>query len=121
NPVEVRFINEFMFTEDGWHLELHSPHGQGELFSLDGGYLTSSTDTAYFKEGITFYLENYTVITNDSMQSDLEINPDGDVISISFGEELGDQIYFGVEGYYAVPSPEINQSINLFYYMDQGW
>lgn len=31
---------------------------------------------------------------------------------------MEDQIYFG--GFY-LPAPESNQSINLFYYMDQGW
>ncbi|RPI74334.1 MAG: T9SS C-terminal target domain-containing protein [Ignavibacteriales bacterium] len=121
NPVEVHFINEFMITENGWKLELHTYSGGGELFSLDGGYLTSSTDTAYFKEEISFYIEDYTVITNDSMQSDLDINPEGDIISIFFEENLTDRIYFGIPDPYAVPALLYGHSMNIYHYSEGGW
>src|SRR3990170_2015988 len=73
NPVMTFYMNEFMFDSTGWKLELH-PSDPGEELSLNGWFLTSKTDTAYFNDEIYLDGAHYTVITQDSLQKQLEID-----------------------------------------------
>src|SRR3970040_633307 len=83
NPVVPHFINEFMFDTAGWKLELHSFYPAGQI-SLDGAYLSSSTDTSFFNNGIIINLEGYTAITQNDLQTYLNINPVSDTVKIYF-------------------------------------
>ena len=122
NPVQPHFINEFMFDSTGWKLEIYSSYPFGmDSISLDGGYLTSSTDTAYFNNGIYLNDQEYLVVTQNDMQSQFNINPLGDNLGIFFGEVYWDEIYFGVPGPYSVPALRFGQSMNIYYYSEFGW
>jgi hypothetical protein len=111
NPVISNSINEFGFTASGWKLEIYAwnyPDGQ----SFDNFYLTSTTDTAYFKSGIT-NSSDYLVITPDSLETDLSINTLNDTISLYEPDEnyFAGRIFFKESSF--PPSPFIGQSFCL--------
>jgi|GEM_PF-448073 len=118
NPVQPHFINEFMFDSTGWKLEIYSLYPiEMDSISLDGGYLTSSTDTVYFNNGIYLNGQEYLIVTQSDMQSQFNINPSGDILGIFFGEVFWDEIYFGVPGLVL----HLGQSMNIYYYSEFGW
>lgn len=115
NPIIVFYLNELLVDSTNWKLELHFKHG---LLPLDGCYLTSAKDTAYFKNGI--YIDNrYLIITKDSLQNPFHINPNGDEITLySVDDNFLDRILFGdiTTSFISVPKP--GQSICLQEYHD---
>jgi len=118
NPIQPHFINEFMFDSTGWKLEIYSLYPiEMDSISLDGGYLTSSTDTVYFNNGIYLNGQEYLIVTQSDMQSQFNINPSGDILGIFFGEVFWDEIYFGVPGLVL----HLGQSMNIYYYSESGW
>jgi hypothetical protein len=121
NPIVEHFINEFMFDSTGWKLELH-PYHLSERDTLDSWFLTTITATAFFKHGIFFNEEGYLVITQDSLQSKLNINPEGDILTLydtSFSYYLDssyffgrlDDLRFGQNGF--ISAPKTGQSIRI--------
>ena len=128
NPIAVYWISEFSIDSTGWKLELHSEHAWQDSVLLDGWCLISDTDTAYFKDGISFNPLSYLVITNDNLKSTLKINIDGDRIilcesnqgnlhgidDMSFGRNISD---------YPIATPLPGESIckreDIYYYFDK--
>ncbi len=92
-----------------------------DSISLDGGYLTSKTDTVYFNNGIYLNDQEYLIITRNDIQSQFNINPSGDTLGIFFGEVFWDEIYFGVPNIYSVPALHFGQSMNIYYYSESGY
>jgi len=131
NPVITFFINEFMFDPTGWKLELHPSDFHQDSLSLDDWYLTSRTDTAHFKSGIYLNGDRYLIITQDSMQSQLNINPVSDTLTLYQGVGFRDRLCFGSLDWYSISTPKIGQSICLkldyggytqdyFYFLDNS-
>ncbi|HMA61406.1 MAG TPA: T9SS type A sorting domain-containing protein [bacterium] len=125
NPVFVNYINEFGFTESGWKIELRKS-GFSETLGLDSLYLTSTSDTAYFKEGISL-LQDYLIITPDSLKSELSINNKNDTISLYGPDDdyLRGFIFFNESSF---PSPPdigrsiclVNEGIGIDFYIDNS-
>ncbi len=114
NPVIIFFINEFMFDSTGYKIELRPSD-----MSLDGWFLTSKTDTAYFKDGIYLNDSSYIVITQDSLQSQLNIDPAGDTLTFFSPDSLSMETFsFGNNNIYSPPAPKMGQSICLRVYSD---
>jgi len=118
NPVVApTIINEFGFTATGWKMELHiqtySGNDETWVIPLDSMRITSMTDTAYIKPGLTVTDSTYVILTNADLTEDLSIDPAGDQImlwdmgSFSFGSKT--------ENYPDLPiAPEIGESIGVF-------
>ena len=121
NPVMTFFINEFMFDSTGWKMELH-PSSYWEETSLNGWFITSKTDTAYFKDGIDLDDTSYIIITKDSLQSILNINPAGDTLTLYNPDNyMMETFSFGNNNMYSPPAPKLGQSICLRVYSDGYW
>jgi type IX secretion system substrate protein len=121
NPLVEFFINEVYFEEGDWIIELSNHWGQ----DYTGWYLKSSTDSAYFIDNL-YLLQEYAILTKDSMKTDLFFNPLGDYISLHEPNgHLVEQIIFGgLEGS-NVLGPGEGQSICPYFkgryshYLDQ--
>ncbi len=121
NPIVTYFFNEFMFDSTGWKIEL-PPYSLGQdSISLDAGYLTSRTDTAYFNDGLYLNSDRYTIITQFDLQSQFNIDEVCDTLTLYIGENYGDKICFGNSDLYSAPTPETGQSICLRVYSDGYW
>ncbi len=95
-----------------WIIELYNDN---DLDRSEFYYLTSKSDTAYFKENMNLD-SNYIVITIDSLKSSFSINPKGDIIKLhdtSLGLVL-DIILFGNVENYLISAPDTNQSMNIY-------
>ena len=78
NPVEPKYFSEIQFRETGWIIELFTMNLYPQPDSI---YITSKSDTAYLKPGCIIPYD-YCLLTNDSLLSNLEIDPTNDTISI---------------------------------------
>lgn len=126
NPIFIHYFSELKFDSTGWILEMLNngiDHGFVETVSLDSCYLASRTDTAYFKPGILLD-ENYLLITQDSLQAPLYINPLGDeiILFLPNGFRL-DYFCFGTNCTYSssITTPAPNQSVSIIddcFYLD---
>jgi len=126
NPIVMIILNELQVDSSRWTLEFQNSAG----YSFDGCYLTTSSDTAFLKNGLPF-AQNFLLITQDSLLDSLYINPTGDVITLcdSLGEWM-DQMRFGnLIVYSAIAAPLPGQSVciyydinssELFYYLDNS-
>ena len=115
------YINEFMFDSTGWKIELR-PVPYGNETPFNGWFITSKTDTAFFKDGIILNDSSYIVITQDSLQSQLKINPAGDTLTLYNSDSLAMETFsFGNNNMYSPPAPKMGQSICLRVYSDEGW
>ena len=128
NTMVCHIVNEIKIDSSGWVLELTTNLCQDVLnkktINLDSCLLITNTDTARFKEGIMLD-ENYLIITLDSLQDKLSIDPSGDNILLHIFEENGtswfDGCSFGQNGSFPAPLP--NQSLSSagpFYYLDNS-
>jgi hypothetical protein len=117
NPIMLFFFSELMVDSSGWKIELHLSGSVGPQL-LDGWYLATMTDTAYFKNGIVLDT-NYLIITPDSLTTPLFINRKGDRLTLC--EQLGfaDQIIFGEVNNSLISAPGSGQSICLREYRDE--
>jgi len=78
NPVEPKYFSEIQFRDSGWIIELFIM----DLYPQpDSIYITSKSDTAYLKPGCLISYD-YCLLTNDSLMSNLEIDPTNDTISL---------------------------------------
>ncbi len=124
NPIIVYFLNEIKVDSSGWIIEI-TP--QSAVF--DSCFLTSTTDTAHFKNGINWN-KDYVLITEDSLLNPLHINPSGDVVQLHDKYGLGeDEIRFGNVSYSMISAPRTDQSIcaydgpetdEYFHYLDNS-
>lgn len=120
NPVMIHYFSELRFTHTGWEMELTPYSG------LDGCWITSRTDTAFLNP--TVPSEDYVVITPDSLQSPLFINPTGDSLSLYLqlppdDQHLWDFLVFGDHPQTVIAAPPPGCSISLrrwydLYYLD---
>ena len=119
NPIMLRFINELVVDTTGWVIELNDVW---LCETLDSCYLTSISDTVYFKEGINRNYDRYRIITEDSLQKPFHINPSGDILAVHwFFEESWDFLSFGNVNLSEIAAPLTGQSISLYkdsYYLD---
>ncbi|MEJ2615966.1 MAG: T9SS type A sorting domain-containing protein [Ignavibacteriaceae bacterium] len=108
NPIAVYWINEFGIDSTGWKIELHCSHISDDYISLNRWFITSSTDTAYFKDGKTFNPIEYTSFDNNDMKTDLKINSMGDTITLfDSSSNYIDRLVFGDSiSYYSIASPK---------------
>jgi hypothetical protein len=119
NPILVYSLNElFVDHQDStnWQLELVNLDFS---YELDGCFLTSLSDTAYFKDGIRVD-SNHLVITKDSLLNLFSINSTSDIISLydSSGVWL-DELTFGNVSCNRISAPQLGQSMCFNYY--EGW
>jgi len=125
-PVPAVYINEFMFdSEKGWELELTcNGYGNNECPFMEMT-VSSSSGCAKSKylpvwdEEWDWYSQLF-VLTRDSMESDLEINPLGDIITVvikflrAYKEEpeyFEDVFIFGNHSGSQIKAPSEGQSI----------
>ncbi len=126
NPIMPIFFNELQVDSIEWVLELY-PFG---IINLEGWYLTSSTDTAYFKDNIYLPNDFFLIITQDSLLNPLSINSMGDSLFLydSTGFEM-DSLIFGEFPGSMIINPQPFQSLcryhveyefysEDFYYLD---
>lgn len=112
NPIILFHINELQIDSSGWRLELKNINA-GFFPSLDSCYLSTITDTAYFKPGLT--ADSFLVVTQDSMLGNLSVNRLGDIIGFHYLDEHPiDELRFGsIPGSSNIVAPQIHQSICL--------
>ncbi|MBI4930350.1 MAG: hypothetical protein HY841_06285 [Bacteroidetes bacterium] len=116
NPIPCTpVISEFYLVDSShWYLELvflqnSCPMG---LTTLDGCNITTSIGTFYFKNGINITTDSIIVITQDSLQSPLQIDRNGDFISLKdFTGNPMDELRFGNILYSQISAPAYGQSI----------
>ena len=130
NPIILFHINEIQIDSSGWKLELKNLDFWG-LTSLDICYISTLSDTAYFKPGIAItFNDSFLVITQDSLIDSLSINRQGDIIGFHYLDDYPlDKIGFGnLTNWSLIAAPQIHQSICLrewhedvqryYYYLD---
>lgn len=83
--------------------------------SMDGWYLTSLSDTAYFKNGMVIDT-TYLLVTPDSLLAPFHVNPQGDIIILydPVNAQIDAITYGSVQGYSMVAAPLPGQSVCLF-------
>jgi hypothetical protein len=117
NPILDGFINELLFNNGKWVMEIHSIAP-----SLDGWVLGSRHGDAAFKPGIMLN-GNYVLVTEDSMLSPLAIDSLGDSLSMHSPPGFVITLTYGNLPHHVVQAPAAGQSICLqeeesFYYLD---
>lgn len=114
NPIAIIYFNELKVDSIDWMIEFHS-HIPDNPFSLDGCYLTSLSDTAYFKNGMVIDT-TYLLVTPDSLLAPFHLNPQGDIIMLydTVNVQIDAISYGSVQGYSMVAAPLSGQSICLF-------
>jgi len=104
------YINEIFFDGNNWIIELNNQYVDEE--TLDNCMIASSSDTSLFNPGIYFPLFGHTLITQDSLQSQLNINKNGDMIATYYPyNDLVDKRYFGDYINSIINSPFSGQSL----------
>jgi hypothetical protein len=113
-------MNELQVESNTFTLEILET---GMFMNLDACFLSSRTDTAYFKPGIPGNID-YLLITQDSLLNPLNIDPSGDEFSFHYPSMAYlESITFGDSNNCQIRSPLIHQSICLniaegTYYLD---
>jgi hypothetical protein len=93
NPIlEGSYITEIYFDETGWSIELYSMIMEG---NLDNCKISSNAGEAYFLPGILFPPETYLVVTQDDLQTPLEIDEQGDYVTSYYDEYEASWCTFG--------------------------
>ena len=109
NPIPpVLIINEIYFEGDDWTIELTNELTGDE--TLDNYWIYSSSGESWFNPGITFPINGYVVITQDSLQSPLNIDTNGDIVEI-MGWDFYDECRFGDFPYSWINPTYVGQSI----------
>ena len=110
NPIMPSYISEIYFDDNGnWTIELYDYYHLGNQPNLDDCYIESTTNLAYFNNGITFNVDDTLLVTNDDMQTDLIINREGDFLSARWA--IFDEIRWGDYPYSHVNAPYPGQSL----------
>lgn len=125
-PAPILYINEFAFDDEGkWVIELYGyDHNR-----VDSLFIISSSGRAKLKK-LEFPTYSFELIRNDSLLSNLFINPDGDSIGIEYHfygygaypdyEQQGptnstsEAIIFGNYKNSTLPTPKTGQSITEY-------
>ncbi|MCF7903375.1 MAG: T9SS type A sorting domain-containing protein [Candidatus Marinimicrobia bacterium] len=114
NPRIWLYFSEFQILDDDFRMELRFMGPE----TLDGWYLTSLTDTAYFKTGIA--ASEWMIISQGDLVDSLAVNPAGDVISLHPGYYEDnwevDVVRYGTANNALVAGPNPGQSLCLLEY-----
>jgi len=103
NPIVPLVFSEIYFDDNNdWTIELYDYY-EYSSGSLDSCYLRSSSDTAYFNNGIIFDWGDTILVTNEDMQTDFSISRNGDFLEI-------DGYFYDLVSWYNF-SPSYNQSL----------
>ncbi len=108
NPIVVGpYISEVYFDETGWSVELYNVMMED---NLDSCKLACNEGESYFNLGIPFPPDTVIVVTNNDLQTPLDINPEHDLIT-TFYDDMGISgcFYGTLEDY--VLSPTVEQSL----------
>jgi hypothetical protein len=111
------YFNELYFENDFWILELFTL----DFENLDGWFLTTVNDTAYFIDGIS-PTEDYILITSGYgyLQTELSINKMGDWLSLyNQNNERVDEAIFGEMYNAQISAPLVGQSISVELIFDE--
>ena len=109
NPIPpVLIINEIYFEGDDWTIEMTNELTGDE--TLDNYWIYSSSGESWFNPGITFPINGYVVITQDSLQSPLNIDTNGDIVEI-MGWDFYDECCFGDFPYSWINPTYVGQSL----------
>jgi hypothetical protein len=118
NPIMSPYINEFMIATGGdWSLEMlvWSPQ------SLNGWGLTSKSDTAYFKTGMTVG-PGYVLLSQAEMQQPILFSRISNTISLISPQGLRARLSYGSISGSMIAYPAFGQSISYspegFFYLD---
>jgi len=115
NPIVLPpVISEFYIVNDStWYLELVITHNYySNTISLKGFHIESLSGSSVFKHEISVTLDSIIIITQDSMQSPLHFNRNGDYIYIKDSTGfINDKIYFGNISGAQISAPSTGQSI----------
>jgi hypothetical protein len=118
NPIIPEYINELLFTNGSWTLEIGTRVPSG---NLDGWKLSSRTATSAFKTGIALG-GKYVLLTPDSLLLPLSINPAGDSITMArtSGEHHALVFGKGPNSHVQAPAPGWSIAFNQFFYLDKS-
>jgi len=114
NPVIVFYINEIIPDSASFKLEIIN-NDFFSVDSLDGWYITSKTDTAYIKNGISIK-DTFFVITQDSLTTPLSLDPENDIITLYSPQGKLDAIHYGKVNNSNIAAPKKGHSICLHEY-----
>ena len=121
NPVQEILIGELRFENDEWIIEKGSTS-----LSLNGYYLKTNSDSAYFKDDLCPD-DPFCLITKDDMESSLYINHGGDTLQLCDSSgNVWEQISFGEKGEVAAPSngqsicAGYSEDMDIIHYLDNS-
>ncbi len=121
NPVEVQYISEVQITENGWFIEVDGNLASGlKLIKIASAY-----GVVYLNDTITVN-SGYLVLTPDSVQSDLTMNPEHDNIQIicaDFGLIGAFRIGYNNDNVPIAPKPTQSICYDMtgnYYYLDNS-
>jgi len=120
NPIMIHYFSEFKFNGENWVIEMRNnwvDFGDTDSLKLDGWSLASKSDTVFFKNGIIL-TGSYLLITPDSLQAPLKINPAGDEIVLfnTDGYQV-DWFRFSEDSntiFHILSAPSPHQSISIY-------
>jgi hypothetical protein len=99
NPVymPIAYVNKFFFDENkDWEIIVTA-----DVFTLDSILISSSSGKSICKKLIQSPLVDYSIkIRNDSLESDLTINPEGDSISLNYYYNFGSNTQDSTSDYF---------------------
>jgi hypothetical protein len=118
NPIILFRIYELRPDSVNFALEIFNP----DMTPWDGWYVSSSTDTSYFKNGLQ-YNTSFKLITQDSLSSPLSLNKYGDVITLYSLHGPVDMIRYGEgpDAYISAPKPGQSICLNVYYQIFQHY
>lgn len=111
NPIVALYFNELIQETGnpyGWTLEFTEM-----IENMDELYLTTLTDTTAFKAGLSY--QPFKIVTCDSLEEPLYINPAGDVLRLYYKQnnDFMDELRFGDVDSTMILAPKPNMSICL--------
>ena len=118
NPIQLKFFSEIQFADSNsteWAIELKDDWGLLYELSLNGWYLASSSDTAYFNPGLRAEENGFLLLRSDSLQSSFTPGSSGEIITLfDSTDQWVDEIRYGAVDHSEISCPLPGQSICLF-------
>ncbi|MCF7826422.1 MAG: T9SS type A sorting domain-containing protein [Candidatus Marinimicrobia bacterium] len=123
NPIAPKFISEIQLANilsDDWTIELRIETYMDS--TLDGWYITSASDTAFFRPWIQTRDEGFILITKDSLQSAFTLKTSGDIITLYNSSAYWmDEVRYGDVSNSEISAPLPGQSICSRLEHPYGW
>ncbi|MBC8376827.1 MAG: T9SS type A sorting domain-containing protein [FCB group bacterium] len=123
NPIALKYFSELQLdnqTRMGWAIELFIMWSEDS--TMDGWYMTTSSDTAMLDSGIILSEGIFILLDEGTLQTPLSLSPSGETITLfnSAGYWMDELRYGDVENT-ETPSPPSGYSICLDYEMYHYW